>query len=216
MATDGMWVKDGSTWRRTTPYVKDGTVWRKCQKVWVKSGSTWQMVWQDRAPQTVSTFDATDSATWRTDHDIWRTDNDTVYQGSWSGYGNYYGLYFHNSASIRSVLQADGGRVIDRFRIYLKREAAGHGYHSAQNLYAWMHNYTSQPGSAPSLYEGPYFVGSFALGDAKWVDLPKGWAEKLRDNTRHGIGFYNGSSPYLKMEGQNVASSRGRLEITHS
>jgi len=212
-----IYTRTSGTWRTTIdPHVRVSGTWRDVQNAYVRLSGSWRSVYQRRAPTQVSTWNPTDSATWRTDYDYWRTDNDDVYQGSWAGYGNYYGLYFYNSSSIRSVLQADGGRVITNFRAYLVRKNSSHGYTSAQSVYAYLHNYDSQPGGIPTIYSGPYNVGSFTRGQAKWVDLPNSWAETLRDGTRRGIGFYSGSSPYVILDGQNTSSNRGRLEITHS
>lgn len=218
MPTDGIDVNVSGTWRKATPHVKVSGTWRKCQKVWANVGGTWQLVWQDRAPQTVSTFDATDSGSFQYgSFDRWRTDNDDVYQGEY-GFGDHRGCYFYGSNPF-SILNTDGGRVIDKVEIYLVRKNGG-GSSAAQGVDGYLHGYTSQPASstAPVLSQGPESFGSFAWGEAKWVTLPNDWGEKLRDGTHKGVGIWAGSdqSPYVILDGRSVNSNRGRLRITHS
>lgn len=219
-----LWVNPpGAGWQATLPYVHASGSWRQVQNGYVKVSGSWRQFYQNRAPTTVSTFNPIDSVSWRDNGYMdngWRNDGDTVYQGEWAGYGNHRGFYFYNAASIRSTLQADGGRVINSVKIYLKRENSSHGYSTSESVYAWTHNYESRPPTStgtPPIYNGPYNVGGFTRGEAKWVSLPTVWGEYLRDGTRDGIAFYDSSgNNYVKLDGQNVASSRGRLEITHS
>ncbi|MEN3781501.1 phage tail spike protein [Priestia megaterium] len=149
------------------------------------------------APDKTFTFKSTSSASWRDSG--WRSDNSYVYQGEWSGGGNHRGLWFFNSADIRSKL---AGLTIKRVRINVERLSKG-GSSSAQKPTFWMHSYTSPPSGMPLLAASFTSATSFAWGDpAKWVTLPSNFGNDLRDNLRQGIALYNSSgSPYMLFSG---------------
>ena len=193
---------------------RSGGYWAPVNNIYTKrSTGVWVNLWSGgTAPQATDTFDALSSGSWRDTYG-WRTDNDDVYQGEWGGYGNHKGLFYYDYSTIQGVL---AGRTIDSFRIYLHRISSG-GYSSAQTVYAWLHNYASEPAGEPALAGGPTNIGSLAWGDSKWLTLPNSWAEHLRDGNYRGIAFYHSSgSPYVIMDGRSANSSYGRLEITHS
>lgn len=149
------------------------------------------------APDKTFTFKSTSSKSWRDSG--WRSDNTYVYQGEWSGGGNHRGLWFFNSADIRSKL---AGLTIKRVRISVTRLSKG-GSSSAQKPTFWMHSYTSPPTGMPLLAASFTSATSFAWGDpAKWVTLPNNYGTDLRDNLRQGIALYNSSgSPYMLFSG---------------
>jgi len=156
-------------------------------------------------PPRTDTWNANDSASWRTTYG-WRSGSD-VYQGEWSGWGNHRGFWFFNDSNIRSTLS---GRTITRVRVRLTRRSSG-GNAGAMTPTVRRHNYSSQPSGTPSFVTGTVTNTSFAWGDTRWVSLPNSWGDSFRDNNAKGIGIWPGSSgsPYM------IFSPNAILEITH-
>lgn len=149
---------------------------------------------QPPAPDVTYTWSATSSRSWR-DNYGWRSDTTNVYQGEWNGGGNHRGLWFFNSADMRSKL---AGKTIKRVRIFVTRLSKG-GSSTAQKPTFWMHSYDSQPSGTPLLAASFTSATSFAWGDSgKWVTLPNNYGVDLQSGARNGIGIFNSNrSPYM-------------------
>ncbi|MGV7002545.1 phage tail spike protein [Priestia megaterium] len=143
------------------------------------------------APDTTYTWTATSAKSWRPQG--WRSDNGFAYQGEWSGNGNHRGLWFFNSADIRSKL---AGKTIKRVRVYLTRRAEGGNSGNITPTF-WMHSYDSPPSDMPLLAASALSNQAFAWGSAKWVTLPNNFGVDLQSGARRGIGIYDSDgSPY--------------------
>jgi len=143
------------------------------------------------APDTTYTWTATSAKSWRPQG--WRSDNGYAYQGEWSGNGNHRGLWFFNSADIRSKL---AGKTIKRVRVYLTRRAEGGNSGNITPTF-WMHSYDSVPSDMPLLAASALSNQAFAWGSAKWVTLPLNYGTDLQSGARKGIAIYDSDgSPY--------------------
>jgi len=143
------------------------------------------------APDTTYTWTATSAKSWRPQG--WRSDNSFAYQGEWSGNGNHRGLWFFNSADIRSKL---AGKTIKRVRVYVTRRAEGGNSGNITPTF-WMHSYDSQPSDMPLLAASALSNQAFAWGSAKWVTLPNNYGTDLQSGARRGIAVYDSDgSPY--------------------
>lgn len=153
---------------------------------------------------TVYTFTSTSARSWRDKYGGWRSENN-AYQGEWSGYGNHKGLWFFNSADMRSKL---AGKTIKKVRLYVTRLSAG-GSSAAQKPTFWYHNYDAPPSGEPTLTYQYTSPTAFAWGASGWVDLPYTWGNTFRDGTGRGVGIYDPDrTPYM------IFSPNAKLEIT--
>jgi hypothetical protein len=157
-----------------------------------------------------STWTATSAATWvGGSSPRWRSGSEAnrAYQGQWQNYGLNRGLWFFNSANIRSTLS---GQIIRRVRVRLTRFNGG-GYSSGQTPTIRLHNYDSPPAGQPAVQAGYSNHGvTWAWGETKWATLPISWGAALRDNDSKGIGLYTSSNhPYM------IFTSGAILEVTY-
>lgn len=174
---------------------------------------TWTSVNNGGAPPTVATpnkgvWHSTAGRSWDT---VFGWSNAPVPRqgnpGSWGPSGTHKGLWFFDSASIRSSL---AGKTPKSIRILLKRQSKG-GYAASRPLFFWTHNNTSATGGEPVLSNSAGNLANFAWGEQKWVTLPLSYATALRDNTAKGIAIYTPNTSqtyYISME---IAAT---LEIT--
>jgi|GEM_PF-5907109 len=217
---------NGSTVEPTELRVNEGGV--EAQEGFVRWGGQLHRFWPQRDPEIVSTFNAIETKSWR-DNWGWRDDtskpelsggyNDRVYQGEWSDpppYGNHRGYWFYDFANIQSVLQADGGRRIERIEIFMRRREIN-GYWRPADIYLWTHRLTSPPGGKPALRKGPVRIGALDRGDAAWFDVPLSWGRDLRDGAARGFALFRQErGPYAIMDGLTNHAQSGQLRITHS
>lgn len=185
------------------------------------------LVTKTKSPRTTTQWKATLGKSWRDKYGGWRDDNDVI-QGEWveleshyvdgrwvekgHTWGKHKGLWFFDSADIRSKLQ---GKSIVKIRLFIKRLGTKHGYYYDQLPTYWLHNYTGPSGvDQPYPVSGTKYVHppKFAIGDSGWVDLPNYYGEYLRDNRAKGIMIWVdkwGQSPYLRFDDGAI------LEITY-
>ncbi|WP_302104910.1 phage tail spike protein [Polycladomyces zharkentensis] len=151
----------------------------------------------------VYTWDSTCGDSWRTVYNSWRGDG-TVRQGDWQGYGLHTGIWLFSSGLSSTVT----GKTIKRIRVYLKRLRGGN---DKVTVTLRMHSYTSKPTGQPSVLSPTYNV-TFAVGEAKWIDLPSSWFSYFSNGTAKGIGLYttNDSDAYYA-----VFDDSAKLEITY-
>ncbi|WP_311590822.1 hypothetical protein [Trueperella bernardiae] len=165
-----------------------------------------------------ATSDSGSSPTKTTSTASWGMAGSEIYRGSGklghtsgnlpAGYysGEWKSLIFFNDASIRSVLS---GATINQVRLYLAN-AHTHAY-SGMTARIGTHNAASAPYSAPSLTH--WKDEAFSRGQAKWVTLPTGVGEWLRNGSARGIALagWSTSSQFYGTFLKNV-----RLEITYT
>jgi hypothetical protein len=161
------------------------------------------------APRKSSVFFATRTESWR-DNLGWRYQdaigaNSYPYQGEWNNNGLHKGLWFFDSAAIRSALS---GRTIVSVRFRLRRRGKG-GESAARQPTFRHHNYDSPPVGEPAL-SSSHLGAYWAWGEEDTTTLPNAWGVALRDGTARGVAIFDADgSPYMIFE------QYGRLEIVH-
>lgn len=159
--------------------------------------------------ETVKIWDSNGSRSWRLKYG-WRTDNTLVYQGEWSNWGVHKGLWLFDEDAIRARI---AGKTIKKVRVWMQRDSAQHGVYGDGKPTVWLHNKriinTSDP--EPAFTDMHQSSLGYSLGESGWFEVPKAYAEKIRDSQACGFGVYvnnRGASPYLQFKGA------AKIEIT--
>ncbi len=130
------------------------------------------------------------TGTFRYDYNIWRTDNSYIYQGAWTN-GNMCGMWWVSNSSLRSTLT---GKTVLSARLYLERMSSG-GSSAAQNIH--LRSFSNADKSSSPGFVGDYgYIGAWAWGEGKWVDLPTSAVTALVNGSANALGLYDGASGY--------------------
>jgi hypothetical protein len=224
-------IRVGGSW--VSPSAIDVRVagsWQAAQEGFIRVNNQWSRFWPPRSPQETNTFTATATHKWHDLSDGW-VGWDGVFgtapeQGAHANPGNHRGLWFYNSASWRSALGSDGGRVVTKLEIFLERVGTGHmGWGSTGRVRPrlWHHRYDSRPGTAgpngngrPALYGGPFLGAALDRGESRWMDLPAAWGRGMADGTIRGFAvFCPELGPVSGYQSRSVSSVTGQIRITH-
>ncbi|OFT48839.1 MULTISPECIES: hypothetical protein [Brachybacterium] len=107
------------------------------------------------------------------------TRNGTVYQGTYSSYGNRYGGWVFYPA-MRSAL---AGSTIEKFEVYLENAHWYYGSGGTAVLYPNDGTYKGILGSGTTSANWPRYAG-------RWVTVPSSWHTQIANGTYKGVSVY--------------------------
>ena len=154
------------------------------------------------------TFNAQDYGYWNELYGSWNANGKTVYQGSWSGYGNCRGVF--KFSHVKSYLT--NATILSGHTITLQRENAG-GSSASQTVYLCGTASTNiGSGSAPTVTKSYGAIGTLAWGEKKTFNIPDAVATDLKNGTISNIMFYiSGGGNYIKFVGSAVLRIKVRV-----
>jgi len=150
---------------------------------------------------------ATGSMSWRP-QDGWLTwdGNGDVYQGSWSPYGPYKGLWFYGTGPQTAL----AGATVTDLKLWVQRRDAG-GDNAAVTVNIYDHPYTGLPAGEPAL--GPLRAQvALGRGEGAWVTIAPDVGQALVSGAIKG--FATAGNPYAVLAGVHRASNSGTLKFT--
>jgi phage minor structural protein len=158
--------------------------------------------------QATQTSYASFTSSWRFNYKSYRTDNTLVYQGSW-GYGNHIGLMYFNGVTTFADI-ATSANTIKSAILYIKRSSSA-GYSSAQLVWIWGHDRTTQPYQWDNNYlMGNYgYIASLKWGEIIGITMPAQFLLDVKSGITKGLALYTtGDIPYLTLLGVDEYSIR--------
>lgn len=152
--------------------------------------------------EVTSSFTTSNGASWRSQGPQWRSDY--VYQGQWSSWGPYRGLWLFGN-QIRSAVM---GSNITRIRVRARRHSEGGNYQNSTVVFR-PHDYQNQPNNQPSYGSATHSV-TFDRGERKWVTLPTSFHTAFENGAR-GLGVYSTNTSQSRYV---IMDSAIEIEIT--
>jgi hypothetical protein len=151
------------------------------------------------------TFTALSALTYRTGGI--RTDRTGVMSGD-DGAGLNQGAWFYGTAPAATLT----GATITNARIYCDRRTGGPDGGIA--ISAYLHNTPTATAAPPPITAGPTVIGTLAVGDSAWLDIPVTWAQQIIAGTARGLGIYKGgSAPFVALASLEQTSQTGAISL---
>lgn len=137
---------------------------------------------------------------------VWQTDRQDVAQGD-IGTGLLQGAWFYGT----SISATMTGATAQKGRVWIDRRPGGDV--AAQEIRGYLHN-TPEWTSSPPTRALTAVLGTVAVDESGWLDIPLAWAQQLAAGTARGLGIYSATAtPYVSLASLAQSGQTGAIQI---